>query len=453
MSLPPGSRHRGYQPTSAARPGPRNGAAAPPAVSLSPVGRGGGGGRRGPLHRQVAGSLVRTWATVAALVAAVALLAAGCASGRGAAPDPSRLEGTGRPSPSPAVTPSPSPLPPVTPITATLEAIWSGGFSPAQLQAVRAIAGVAAAARVTLGYVTANTPGGTRQLSVAGVDPLEFRPLAPAVTAQADFVWQGLLAGDIYLAHEEQPVLGVALGADLSLNGPLRNFAPRVGGLAANGTPNIAQAMINQTEATGLGLPGPTAMIIGTAAGVDLAAVQAAVAKALPGSTVTTLVTLVDKALVSGTAAEKLLGTFKYTPNPDGSINEDPAWVRANIVTQTVPILGSVTCNKLMFPQLRGALTELQDEGLAGLINASEYHQHVGNCWQARYVDSDPSRGLSYHAWGIAIDLNRNENPEGGSSHQDPRLVQIFESWGFRWGGVFYPPDPMHFELAGIMQQ
>lgn len=385
---------------------------------------------------------------------AVALLAAGCASGHAAAPgrspsDAPRPSGTRRITPSP----SPAPLPPVDPVTATIEATWTGGFSAAQLQAVKGVAGVVGAARVSLGYVTADTPGGTRQLSVAGVDPLEFRPLAPAITAQADFVWQGLLAGDIYLAHEEQPVLGVALGAHLSLKGPLRTVSARVGGLAANGTPNIAQAMVSMSQATQLGLPGPTAMIIGTAPGVNLTAVQSAVSKALPGTTVTSLVNLVDKALISGTAAEKLLGSFKYTPNPNGSINEDQAWVKANIVTRTVPILGSVTCNKLMFPQLIGALTELQDDGLASLLNATEYQQHQGNCWQARYVDSDPSRGLSYHAWGIAIDLNRNENPEGGASRQDPRLIQIFNHWGFRWGGLFYPPDPMHFELAGIMQQ
>jgi len=327
-----------------------------------------------------------------------------------------------------------------------------GGFSTAQLQAVEAVAGVAAAARVALGFITANTPGGTRQLSVAGVDPLEFRPLAPAVTAQADFVWQGLLAGDIYLAHEEQPVLGVALGSDLSLTGPLRTVAPRVGGLAANGTPNIASAVINLGEAQQLGIPGPSVMLIGTNAGVNISAVSAAVQKVLPGTTVTTIVPLVDKALITGSAAEKLLGSFTYTSNANGSINEDPAWVRANIVTRTVPILGSVTCNKLMFPQLVGALTELQDDGLAHLLNPAEYQSHPGNCWQARYVNSIPSEGLSYHAWGIAIDLNRNENPLGGPSTQDPRLISIFERWGFRWGGLFYPPDPMHFELAGIMQ-
>lgn len=334
-----------------------------------------------------------------------------------------------------------------------LEATFAGGISAAQAQAVRAISGVIGVARVSLGYVTASTPGGLRQLSVMAVDPLEFRPLAPGPTAQADFVWQGLLAGNAYLAHEEYPVLGVALGAPLVMKGPAGTIAPRLGGLAANGVPNFASGLIGLNQAASLGLPGPTELLVAIAQGVDLTAVAAAMAKLLPQAQVTPLVTLVNHALIAGAAAEKLLGSFTYKANPDGSIAEDASWVRANIVTRTVPILGSVTCNKLMFPQLIGALTDLQQEGLADLIKPGEYQQHPGNCWQPRFVDSNPARGISYHAWGIAIDLNRTENPEGGANHQDPRLIEAFARWGFRWGGQFYPPDPMHFELAGIMQQ
>ena len=51
------------------------------------------------------------------------------------------------------------------------------------------------------------------------------------------------------------------------------------------------------------------------------------------------------------------------------------------------------------------------------------------------------------------IDINRLANPEGGANHQDPRVIAAFEHWGFRWGGLWSPPDPMHFELAGLLQQ
>jgi hypothetical protein len=30
----------------------------------------------------------------------------------------------------------------------------------------------------------------------------------------------------------------------------------------------------------------------------------------------------------------------------------------------------------------------------------------------------------------------------------DPRVVEIFERWGFEWGGRWLVPDPMHFEFV-----
>ena len=49
--------------------------------------------------------------------------------------------------------------------------------------------------------------------------------------------------------------------------------------------------------------------------------------------------------------------------------------------------------------------------------------------------------------WGIAVDLNVEQgNLFGQTPHQDPRLVEVFERWGFLWGGTFIEPDGMHFE-------
>lgn len=144
------------------------------------------------------------------------------------------------------------------------------------------------------------------------------------------------------------------------------------------------------------------------------------------------------------------LGSFSYTANPDGTINQDPAWVKANIVTQAVPILGPQTCNRLMFPQLVGALAQLKSEGLGGLISTTPSDDRPSQCYQPRFANNNPALGVSFHAWGIAVDINAAENPEGHPSRQDPRLVAVFQQWGFRWGGTWATPDPMHFELATI---
>ena len=71
----------------------------------------------------------------------------------------------------------------------------------------------------------------------------------------------------------------------------------------------------------------------------------------------------------------------------------------------------------------------------------------------------DPSRGLSTHSWGAAIDLNVPWNGYGAvpaalGAHGSVReLVPIFESEGFAWGGYFKPQsiaDGMHFELSRL---
>ena len=41
-------------------------------------------------------------------------------------------------------------------------------------------------------------------------------------------------------------------------------------------------------------------------------------------------------------------------------------------------------------------------------------------------------------------------NQVGTAGTIDPRVVRIFESWGFAWGGRWSVPDPMHFELAAL---
>ena len=35
-------------------------------------------------------------------------------------------------------------------------------------------------------------------------------------------------------------------------------------------------------------------------------------------------------------------------------------------------------------------------------------------------------------------------------SSYHPRVVEIFNSWGFAWGGTWTSPDEMHFELRDL---
>lgn len=389
------------------------------------------------------------------MLVAVALLAVSCgapkASSRIPRPEraPSPREAA---SPQPAGSPGLAALGPVEPFAPVLQVTLPGGVSAEVAREIKETPGVAAAARVGLANLTAEGKEGQTGLSVAAVDPLEFRPLAPPATAHSDFVWQGLLAGRVYLAHEEQPRLGTPLGSSLPLRGPSGDVAPEVGGLAANGVPNLAGGLLSLEQARQLGIGEPTLVLVGMRPGDRVEKVRSELGRKLPEAQVNVSPALAPGTFITGPAARKAFGSFKYNVNPDGTIVPDRSWVRRNIVTRRVPILGQVTCHRLMFRQLEGALAQLEQAGLAGLIDVADYH-YQGGCYVPRFIDRDPHQSLSRHAWGLAVDLNVAANPEWGPSRQDPRLVAIFERWGFRWGGRWTSPrDPMHFELAGLLK-
>jgi hypothetical protein len=139
---------------------------------------------------------------------------------------------------------------------------------------------------------------------------------------------------------------------------------------------------------------------------------------------------------------KRRFGEWAGRPQPGdaGYIEIDPAWVQEHIVTAELPVIGRVSCNRKLVPQLRGALEEVVAEGLTSTI-----HVYDG-CFSSRFVLRSPSASISHHAWGIAIDVNADTNRFATPPTQDPRLVAIMQQWGFGWGGDWIVPDGMHFE-------
>ncbi|OWQ93818.1 hypothetical protein CDN99_05120 [Roseateles aquatilis] len=102
-------------------------------------------------------------------------------------------------------------------------------------------------------------------------------------------------------------------------------------------------------------------------------------------------------------------------------------------------------------PHLEAVLQEIDaTPGLADQIlrcNGTVVERHIG--W-------NPVNRLSSHTWGIAIDLNADQNKQGNTPAPEGApgsvldLVPIFNKHGFAWGGDFRNggPDGMHFELA-----
>lgn len=208
--------------------------------------------------------------------------------------------------------------------------------------------------------------------------------------------------------------------------------------------------VVNRLRGTQLGIPTSNGLVVSLEEDKDASGVRTALATRLgEGFAVTDLTPSsggVYAAQLVGGSVASAIGSFRYEWFADGTVAPDPAWVSANIRTETVPILGRVTCHRLMLPQLRGALQEIVDAGLARSVDAGDY----GGCYVPRFIGRDPSRGLSLHTWGIAVDLNVASNQMGTVGALDRRVVAILGRWGFSWGGTWRVPDPMHFELAAL---
>lgn len=330
-----------------------------------------------------------------------------------------------------------------------LRATLPEGVSEQVLQQVSAVPGVKAAARVLLAHVVVEVPGGDAQVSLAAVDPDEFRPLAPESTAQARFVWEGLHRSQMLIAHEQYQMFGGKPLQTLAARGPGGRSILTVGGLASSGVPNLAGALTSLEQAGDLGLTNPTMLIVGLEDGAVQSEVKKALSEALPDTTFEPLGPSNPQSFHSGAAAQRAIGSFRYLTNEDGTISQDPRWVSQHITSQTVPLLGRVRCHRVMMPQLQAALAEIEAAGLAGAIKPEQY----GGCYVPRFIERDGSRPLSMHAWGLAIDINVADNPVGARPNLDPGVVAIFEKWGFRWGGRWSPPDGHHFELAALLQE
>jgi hypothetical protein len=197
-------------------------------------------------------------------------------------------------------------------------------------------------------------------------------------------------------------------------------------------------------------------LVIGVDGDIDAGRLAARLEKALPGARLLPLIEVVGGGSLTpdtedpapmGEAQLGLGGTMTFKILPSGWIEPDPAWIEANIGEASVPILGTVSCHRVMIPQLSAALAEIESEGLAAAIRPENY----GGCYAPRFIDRNPELPLSNHAFGLAIDLNTDTNQLGTTGDMDPRVVEIFERWGFEWGGRWDRPDPMHFELARLL--
>jgi hypothetical protein len=392
---------------------------------------------------------------VAAVVAALLTGLAACGdddSSGTATPRPTPSPTAGDPTATSTTEPSDEPSPGVGPRQGPLRNADILVFSKETLtddmvERIRKVTGVRSVERLSMAQVSIEN----RAINIAAVDPATYRNYTELRSADLQEQWDRVADGQLALVKRLKRLvpddgalqLGSAVDAPRVVVGA---FAPQI--------PQI-DAVVNKDVGEQLGMqPGnalivaayplrapeslrkPIEKIAGAAASVQR--VDIAARRGID-------INVQQTAFLVGSVGQAV-GIYNYTVLPGGRlIAPEPSWVSTHISSEVVPILGRVTCNTLIFPQLRAALEEVVRDGLADKIHPNEY----AGCYYPRFIAGTTT--LSNHAFGLALDLNTPGNQRGTVGEMDREVVAIFEKWGFTWGGHWRYTDPMHFEANAIV--
>lgn len=317
----------------------------------------------------------------------------------------------------------------------------------ATIEAIKKVKGVTGVEQISLTETTIENEA----LRVAAVNPGTYRNYTGQASADTDAVWDRVAGGELALKKQKQDEVPLDAEGYLQLGGAADAPKVHVGAYAAQSP--LIDAVVNTTWIETLDMVPGNALLV-RATGTAPKLVSKPIEKIVGKATSVQLVDIATRrgidpsaqqvAVVTGTVADAV-GVFRYTVLGGGHIAPESAWVSAHIATAVVPILGSVTCNKLIFPQLTAALQEVQSRGLADKIHPEQY----AGCYYPRFIAG--STTLSNHAFGLALDINAVENQRGTAGLIDRGVVQIFQKWGFTWGGDWGYTDPMHFEMNSVV--
>jgi hypothetical protein len=124
-------------------------------------------------------------------------------------------------------------------------------------------------------------------------------------------------------------------------------------------------------------------------------------------------------------------GEFQAYPDPTSAklVNIDRTWVEDHIASDTLPVLGTVSCNSVTLDLLRHAMNRVKADGNSGDVTGH------GACYAPVLDPTDPDGPFTAAPFGASIDINPGTNPPGTPPSQPPALVAAMARWGFGWGG------------------
>ena len=288
-----------------------------------------------------------------------------------------------------------------------------------------------------------------RSYNVAAVNPATYRNYTELAVADSQDIWDRIAGGELGLRKRLSTVLPQDANQFVRLGGSDQAKSVHIGALT--NTVADVDAVVNETWIDDLGMVPDNALLVRTGPTAPQT-LRTKVEQAASGASVA-MVDVVARegldpkakqvAVTTGTVAD-VVGVFRYSVIGGGRIAPEQSWVSAHIITKTVPILGQVTCNKFVFPQLEAALKDVIENGLQDKIHPNEY----AGCYYPRFIAGTTK--LSNHSFGLALDLNTPGNQRGTVGEMDRGVVAIFKYWGFAWGGDWDYTDPMHFEMVEL---
>jgi hypothetical protein len=159
-------------------------------------------------------------------------------------------------------------------------------------------------------------------------------------------------------------------------------------------------------------------------------------------------------ALTPPNGLQEILATFgdiyKYL-KADGTV--DPKWEIDQMASAPLPYpiplawdtsiqAKSMRVHRKLVPTINDVFKAIDAAGLKSKVRT----YGGGYSFRAKRTSSK----LSTHCWGIAIDLDPTTNALGSAGDMNPGVVEVFRSFGFKWGGDWTGggKDPMHFQFC-----